>query len=102
MPAESPDLKVLILTIAVLDGTPAFGTASADDATDGVRYTVEGGTTLGDWSGTNVFPFTYDPSILALPSLAGTGYHYQSFALTGTQGLPGKAFLRVRVEPLAP
>ena len=93
--------KVLILTIAVLDNTPTFTSATQVDAMDGVRYTIEGGTTLGDWSGLNVFPIPYEASLAVLPT-AGTGYHYQSFVLTGTEGLPGKAFMRVRVEPLAP
>ena len=92
---------VLILTIAVLDNTAKFDTASADDVTDGVRYTVEGGTTLDTWT-SYVYPFKASAYYAGLPSLDGTGYHYESFALSDSAGLPDKGFLRVRVEPLAP
>ena len=66
------------------------------DAVDGIRYTIQGGTNLNDWGGT-VFPFVA-ASYPGLPA-PGTDYHYQSFALTGSQDLPGKGFLRVKVEP---
>ena len=92
--------KVLILTIAVRDGTDPFaGTPStAVNATDGIKYTVQGGNDLVGWTG-SIFPCadgTVTPDDWATLS---PGYHYQSFALTGTEGLPGKAFMQVKVEP---
>ncbi|MCX6874787.1 MAG: hypothetical protein NTW21_13410 [Verrucomicrobia bacterium] len=92
--------KVLILTIAVRDGTGPFsGTpATAVNAADGIKYTVQGGNDLIVWGG-SIFPCAEgtvtDPGWATLSS----GYHYQSFALTGTQGLPDKAFMQVKVEP---
>ena len=92
--------KVLILTIAVRDGTDSFtGTpATAVNAADGIKYTVQGGHDLVGWTG-SIFPCadgTVTPDDWATLS---PGYHYQSFALTGTEGLPGKAFMQVKVEP---
>ena len=92
--------KVLILTIAVRIGT-TFTSATADNVTDGIRYTVEGGTNLSGWIG-SVFPFVDAASYVALPALDPAKYKYQSFALDSSMGLPGKGFLRVRVEPLGP
>ena len=96
-PQTGTPQKVLILTIAVRDGTADFTSATEANVTDGIRYTVEGGTTLNSWTG-GIYPFKA-ASYPELPSLAGTGYHYQSFVLTGTEGLPDKGFMRVKVEP---
>ena len=56
-----------------------------------------GGTTLDDWTGL-IYPFLESAYYAGLPA-AGTDYHYQSFALSGSAGLPSKGFLRVKVEP---
>ena len=98
VPGEYGGKKVLILTIAVRDGAGVFEgsqAVTALDAADGLKYTVQGGVNLNDWSG-SVFPCDVPAGDWAP---LDPGYHYQSFALTGTEGLPGKGFLRVKIEP---
>ena len=95
-PAPEHTGDVLILTLAVRDNTE-FTSATAANVADGIRYTVEGGANLNTWTG-SIYPFIAS-SYADLPA-PGTGYHYQSFALSDSAGLPGKGFLRVRVEPL--
>ncbi len=86
----------LILTVAVRTGTAAFaGTPSptANQAADGITYTIQGSTTLGSFNTlVNVVP---TPVTTGLPAV-GTGYEYRSFSLDGSNGLPGKGFLRAK------
>ncbi|MES2920357.1 MAG: autotransporter-associated beta strand repeat-containing protein [Verrucomicrobiota bacterium] len=86
----------LVLTVAVRTGTTAFaGTPSptANQAADGITYTIEGSTTLGGFNTlVNVVP---TPVTTNLPAV-GAGYEYRSFSLDGSNGLPGKGFLRAK------
>ena len=68
------------------------------NATDGIKYTVQGGNNLVGW-GESIFPCADGTVTPAGWATLSPGYHYQSFALTGTEGLPGKGFLRVKIEP---
>ena len=95
--------KVLILTIAVRVGTDGFtgSPAVASNAADGIQYTVMGGIDLNDWTGVIYCPT--DPITTGdMPSTPGEGYEYRSFILDSSNGLPGKGFLRVKVEPTVP
>ncbi len=96
----SPTAKVLILTIAVRAGTPEQWSPMNTATIDGVKYTIEGGSDLSFggtiWSNPTVVPAT------GLPDLADTGYEYRTFVLQGSEGLPDKGFMRVRVEPTVP
>jgi autotransporter-associated beta strand protein len=86
----------LLMTIAVLSGTPAFGGSPSPTAThQGATYTVQGSANLGT--------FTSPVSVVApvttgLPA-APAGYEYRTFSLDGSNGLPSKGFLRVEVTP---
>jgi hypothetical protein len=86
----------LLLTIAVLNGTPVFaGSPSPTASTQGYTYTVQGSTNLATFT-TPVNVVT--PVTTGLPA-APTGYTYRTFSLSGSDGLPGRGFLRVDVTP---
>jgi hypothetical protein len=97
--ADSSDAgsdKELLMTIAVRTGTPAFvGSPSPRATKDGFTVTVEGST------GLESFPTVVDavtPVTTDLPA-APAGYEYRSFSLRGSNGLPTRGYLRVRVAP---
>jgi hypothetical protein len=98
--ADSSDgdtARELVLTIAVLEGTPAFaGTPSPSASTEGYTYTVQGDT---DLSGFDSNVSVVDPLTTGLPA-APEGYEYRSFKLDGSDGLPNRGFLRVDVSPV--
>ena len=86
----------LLLTIAVLNGTPVFaGTPSPSATTQGYTYTVQGSTNLSSFT-SPVSVVT--PVTTGLPS-APSGYTYRTFSLDASNGLPSKGFLRVSVTP---
>ncbi|GAA5125304.1 autotransporter-associated beta strand repeat-containing protein [Luteolibacter yonseiensis] len=88
--------KELLMTIAVRSGTPTFSTATSPSATkDGVTYTIQGSTDLTGFAvgvtGVNVVA-------PAGPIAPPSGYEYRTFSLNGSDTLPNKGFLRVKVE----
>ncbi|MCW1886673.1 autotransporter-associated beta strand repeat-containing protein [Luteolibacter flavescens] len=89
--------KELILTAAIRTGAGSFGTGSPSTAAsvaDGITYSIQGSTNL------NGFPATVNPVPTAITTdlpPAGSGYSYRSFSLGGSNGLPGKGFLRATV-----
>lgn len=88
----------LLMTIAVRAGTPAFaGDPSPSASRDGFTYTLEGST---DLSG---FAVKVNPVGTVLPpspdDTPPAGYEYRTFSLDGSNGLPGRGFLRVNVTP---
>ncbi len=86
----------LLLTIAVLNGTPVFaGSPSPSASTQGYTYTVQGSTDLAAFT-TQVN--VVSPEMTGLPP-APTGYTYRTFSLNGSDGLPSRGFLRVDVAP---
>jgi autotransporter-associated beta strand protein len=95
--SDADSLKQLILTVAVRSGTPAFSgspSPTATQAADGITYSIEGSLDLAGFPATvNVVP---TPVTVGLPP-AGAGYEYRSFSLSGSNGLPGKGFLRAKV-----
>lgn len=94
--SSDPDTdSELILTIAVRAGAPAFsGSPSPASTTDGITYSVQGGTGLTTFTAV-VTPV--DPITTGLPDLAGSGYEYRSFSLASSAGLTGRGFLRAAV-----
>ncbi|MBB5350479.1 autotransporter-associated beta strand protein [Haloferula luteola] len=85
----------LLLTIAVLSGTPSFtGSPSPTATSGGVVYTVQGSLDLAtfDQIATPVSAVTTD-----LPTVP-TGYEYRTFSLDGSNGMDSKGFLRVVVS----
>jgi len=94
--SDGDTTKELILTFAVLQGTPAFtGTPSPAATSAGYTYTVQGST---DLSGFSTVAVPVNPVITNLPA-APDGYEYRSFSLSGSNGTPAKGFLRVQVTP---
>jgi autotransporter-associated beta strand protein len=89
--------KEMILTVAVRKTAPAFTTAAPSTSTvDGITYRIEGGTNLSLWATTVTRLDT--PLTFGLPAITDTvNYEYRSFSLSGSDGLPGKGFLRARV-----
>jgi autotransporter-associated beta strand protein len=89
--------KELILTVAVRSpGTAGFtgSPPSANNATDGITYSIEGSLNLANFTtSVNVVPTAVTTGLPA----AGAGYEYRSFSLNGSNGLPGKGFLRAKV-----
>ena len=89
--------KELLLTIAVRSGTPAFtGSPSPSASQDGVTYSIEGSAALGSFTATVTPVATVAPP--APNDTAPAGYEYRSFSLTGSNGLAGTGFLRVKVS----
>ena len=87
----------LLLTIAVRAGTPAFtGSPSPTATRDGVTYTIEGSSTLSTFlTGVTQVGTVAPPAPNATPP---AGYEYRTFSLSGSNGLAGAGFLRVKVE----
>lgn len=94
--ADTDTTKELVITFAVLQGTPAFSNTASPSATvAGYTYTVQGSTDLSGFT-TAAVPVT--PVVTDLPT-APLGYEYRSFSLSGSNGTPSKGFLRVQVTP---
>jgi autotransporter-associated beta strand protein len=102
--ADGDATNELIMTIAVRaggdgnGGNPVInGTPSPTGGQDGYTYTIQGSTTLSS------YPVVVTPVDVVLPpgvpGTAPTGYEYRSFSLSGSNGTPGKGFLRVSVTP---
>ena len=88
--------KQMILTVAVRNGVTFSNSGNpvvADATVDGLNYTIQGSADLTDWTAP-VTPLQFDPGMSAAPE----GYHYVSFGLNGSDGLPTQGFLRAMVE----
>jgi hypothetical protein len=101
--ADSDDAgtaKELLLTIAVLNGTPAFLPTNGGSPTatfGGATYTIQGSLDLASFtSPVSVVGTVAPPAPNAVPP---AGYTYRTFSLGGSDGLPGRGFLRVNVTP---
>lgn len=88
--------KELLMTVAVRGSTPAFlGSPSPTASKDGVSYMIQGSTDLtGFTAGVTVVNVVAPLSNPNPPA----GYEYRTFSLNGSDTLPGKGFLRVKVE----
>jgi autotransporter-associated beta strand protein len=93
--------KELILTVALRKGTGfiSSGTIEAMPKTvDGITYTIQGSADLADGFIHQVWVVA--PITAPVPALTGPRadeYEYRSFSLDGSNGLPGKGFLRAQV-----
>jgi autotransporter-associated beta strand protein len=96
--ASAPAGNELTLTIAVRDGaTFALVDGAQRGTASGYAYTVQGTQDL-DAYGSAVSHVSVSDTAPGLPSLAGTPWEYHTFKLDASEGLPGKGFLRVKVE----
>ena len=92
---------MLVLTVAVRSDTGAWAGSdalTASSAPDGIDYTVEGSLDL----------LTFDQAISEVSPVQDTGlaplsagYKWQSFKLNGSEGLPGKGFMRAAAAEVA-
>jgi hypothetical protein len=92
--------KQMILTLAVRNGvtfsipaSPEVPTVS-DATVDGLNYTIQGSSDLTDWTAPVLPVPEVNPNLPELPQ----GYHYASFVLSDSDGLPTRGFLRAMVE----
>lgn len=65
-------------------------------------YQIEGGTSLTNLTGLVEGPLVTAVIPPALPSTPPAGYQYLTFRLAGSNGLPGKGFLRAKALPASP
>ena len=94
--ADGDTSEELVITFAVLQGTPAFtGNPSPTASNAGFTYTVQGSTDLSGFT-TAVVPVTPVTGDLGN---APEGYEWRSFSLGGSNGTPDKGFLRVQITP---
>lgn len=95
--SDSGTQPEMLLTIAVLDGTPAFlpvssGSPSATHL--GVTYTIQGSLDLASF----VSPSTVvNPVAPASNPTPPAGYNYRTFSLNSSNGTPNKGFMRVSI-----
>lgn len=94
--SDSDDQDELVMTIAVLEGTPGFtGTPSPTATHEGQVYTIQGSGDLADFQGgVSVVAEAVVPADAPTPP---DGYEYRSFRLDASNGLSGRGFLRVDV-----
>ena len=94
---DNDSSRKLILTIAVLAGTPVFSADSSPTASfSGITYTIQGSSDLDSSASVSVLA---TPVTSGLPP-AGAGYEYRSFTLDSSTGLTAKGFLRAQVTQL--
>ncbi|MCX6876176.1 MAG: autotransporter-associated beta strand repeat-containing protein [Verrucomicrobia bacterium] len=94
---DGDTVKELLLTVAVRK-TASFsaGAPATSLPVDGITYHIEGSPTLSGFP-TAVTLVTTAVVPAGAPDLTGTDYAYRSFGLAGSNGLPGKGFLRAKV-----
>jgi hypothetical protein len=86
--------KELILTLAVRAGASFGGNPSPAATVDGIVYVIQGSTDLVGFTATVEGPLATPVIPASFPATAPAGYEYVSFRLAGSNGLPGKGFLR--------
>ena len=98
---DNPDTDPeLILTVAVRSTVVFAAGGPATGSADGVDYSIEGSLDLVDFTETvNLEGGAIIPVGAPAPNL---GWEYRSFNLDGSNGLPGKGFMRARAEESAP
>jgi autotransporter-associated beta strand protein len=90
--------KELTLTVAVRAGATFAGSPSPAATVDGVTYTLQGSLDLSSFtSGVTEAASALSPAQTGLPDITGSGWEYHTFILTGSEGLPGRGFLRAAV-----
>jgi autotransporter-associated beta strand protein len=93
----------LTLVAAVRRGAVfAPGAGSSQTASiDGIVYTTAGSLNLAAFNSavSTVGASNTAPAGTGLPSLVGEDWEYRTFRLDASEGLPGKGFLRISVDP---
>jgi hypothetical protein len=84
----------LLLTVAVRTGASFSSSVSPTATLDGVVYQIQGSTSLGSFDQTVEGPLAAPVIPASLPPVAPSGYEYKTFRLAGSNGLPGRGFLR--------
>jgi autotransporter-associated beta strand protein len=98
--ADSSDAgteEELLMTIAVLNGTPAFTPDSSGSPTAtflGLTYTIQGSMDLLSFASPSTVVAPVAPAGNPTPPV---GYTYRTFSLNGSNGTPDKGFMRVTV-----
>jgi Protein of unknown function (DUF1573) len=93
--ADSQD--ELLLTVAVRAGASFSGSPSPAATIDGIVYQIQGSISLGAFTQTVEGPLATPVIPASLPAAAPSGYEYKTFRLAGSNGLPGRGFLRASV-----
>ncbi len=89
-------LPELVLTVAVRSDANFVGGSPPTAAANGVNYVIEGSFDLLSFDAAVEGPLAAPVVPASLPAEPPVGYKYVSFRLAGSNGLPGKGFLRAR------
>lgn len=84
----------LLLTVAVRAGASFSGSPSPAANIDGINYQIQGSASLSSFTEIVEGPLAAPVLPAALPATAPAGYEYQTFRLSGSNGLPSRGFLR--------
>jgi hypothetical protein len=84
----------LLLTVAVRAGASFGGSPSPVATIDGIVYEIQGSTSLTAFDQTVEGPLAAPVIPASLPAVAPAGHEYRTFRLAGSNGLPGRGFLR--------
>lgn len=96
---DADSSKEVTLTIAVRSGASFTGSPSPAATVDGVTYQIQGSLDLGNFTAPVTRAATaLAPAVTGLPVITGSGWEYQTFTLTASEGLPNKGFLRAKVS----
>ncbi len=88
--------RELLMTVAVLQGTPTFAGSPLSATMSGVGYVIQGSDTLAGFPlGVTAVATVAPPAPNATPP---AGYEYRTFSLNGSNGTTTKGFLRVKLN----
>ncbi len=91
--------RELVITFAVRAGASFSGSPSPAASIDGIDYAVQGSLDLSLFTATVEGPLAATVIPPSFPASPPAGYDYVSFRLGGSNGLPGKGFLRAVAVP---
>lgn len=94
---NSDNQNELLLTVAVRAGASFSGSPSPAATIDGIVYQIQASTSLGAFNQNVEGPLAAPVIPASLPAAAPSGYEYKTFRLAGSNGLPGRGFLRASV-----
>ena len=98
---DSNSIKEAILTIAVREGSVFTGSPAPTAVRDGILYTIQGSldtVSFGLAGAPVVTPLGVWTPAPGGPEAPG-GYSWQRFRLSGSEGLPGRGYLRAKAVP---
>lgn len=98
----APVVNALTITLPVRTGAVFSGPGDlVSDSVDGIVYSIQASTGLGDFTTLDVTEVVDNSAILtelALPALSGPGWTYRTFRAPGTPGTEVREFLRIAVD----